>query len=319
LNRPRVLCLRLAVLVLAAVTVGCGGPQNDRVVVRIGRNDVLEADVARQMSVIAPDHAIPDAPLYKRCTAALAVQTLRSIAARLEQECRRQYEELKQRALEFLISSDWLIAEAGARGLEFSGATLGAEARAAEAKLSRALTGNEAKISQAQVTRYYRQHAAHFESRERRDIDIVEPFSSKAAARRAMRQADHKGNIAKVALRESYSRPNIADIVPAKRTIMRAIFAAPPHALVGPIPLLRFWCFFEVTRVVPGAVKPLAQVRGAIEQQLAAEQQRGTLARFIRAWRQKWIERTSCSPGYVVQKCRQYRGLKAPEDPVAFN
>jgi len=100
---------------------------------------------------------------------------------------------------------------------------------------------------------------------------------------------------------------------------MRAIFAARPHVVVGPLPLFGHYAVFEVTRIVPSRRQPLAQARSSIERQLAGEQQRQTLARFISAWRARWIAKTDCQPQDVMQKCRQYHGPLAPEGQLDFS
>lgn len=316
----RRLSLCLTVLALLAGATDCAGGGGGRVAVRVAQSDLTAADVAQRMSIIAPEHIVPDPPRYKSCVAHLQAQMPQSIASALEEECRQQYQALKQRALGLLISWHWLIGEAIERGLQLRDAQLATKAQAAEAKIRQALKDSEAKITQAQIEAYYKQNAGRFGRRERRYIDIVERLPSKAAARRALSDIMRRGNMAQVAIHESFDEMSIAQVEPRRKAILRAIFAARPHMLVGPLPLLnREWCFFEVTRVIPAVVKPLAQVQATIEQRLAGERRWRTLANFISAWRRKWIARTDCSAGYEVQKCREYRGPKTPEDPLAFN
>jgi hypothetical protein len=66
-------------------------------------------------------------------------------------------------------------------------------------------------------------------------------------------------------------------------------------------------------------VKSLTQVSASIEKKLADERRKQALTVFIAAWRKKWIAQTNCDTGYVTQKCRQYTGLKTPEEPLALN
>lgn len=51
--------------------------------------------------------------------------------------------------------------------------------------------------------------------------------------------------------------------------------------------------------------------------------QQEIMARFIKGWRAKWRAKTNCKPGYVVQKCRQFKpSASVPaeqEDPYALN
>jgi hypothetical protein len=181
----------------------------------------------------------------------------------------------------------------------------------AELRLDRFL----AAVGRAQLPAF----TAFAEHQEQRSFDIVEQLNSKAAARGVMRKIMLGTNLSKIAIHESLERANIADTAPGTRAIRRAIFAAKPGVLVGPMLLNNLYAVFAVTRIVPRVVQPLTRVQGSIEMRLAEVQQRRTLAKFIKTWRSRWTARTDCHPGYVVQKCRQYTGPKAPEDPLALN
>jgi foldase protein PrsA len=312
--------IALAALALVAFGLGaCGGASRERVALSVGRATVGSRVVGQWMSAIAPGHFVPDAPRYVKCVARLKAQAPESPSYALEEECRQRYEELRQRALGLAISAEWLIGEATERGLRPSGADLAAKAHSAESKLRGLLLGREARIGPAQVAAYYEQNAVQFGRPEKRDIDIVERIPTKRAAQAVLHATKRRGDLHQVAIHEEFEQEDLANVAPAKRAILRAIFAATPHTVVGPLPLNKKWCFFEVTSVLPRAVKPLAQVEGSIERRLAAERQRATLADFISAWRKKWIARTTCRPGYVVQKCREYRGPLTPEEPSAFD
>jgi hypothetical protein len=313
---------RIAAVALALVAFGlsaCGGASHERVVLRVRRATVGTDVVGHLMTILAPEHFVPDPPRFGKCVARLKAQAPESPSYAVEEECRLRYEELRQRALGLAISSEWLIGEAAERGLRPSGADLAAKARSAESKLKGLLQGREAKLAPAQVAAYYEQNPAQFGRPEKRYIDIVERIPTKGAAQAVLLATKRRGDLHQVAIHEEFEEEGLANVVPAKRAILRAIFAATPHTIVGPLPLNKKWCFFEVTSVIPRAVKPLAQVKASIEQRLAAERQRAALAGFIAAWRKKWIARTTCSPGYVVQKCSEYRGPLTPEDPSAFD
>lgn len=286
---------------------------------RVGGAKITQANLTMQMTALAPDHVVPDPPRFKKCTARLAAQTPEPIAGALVEECRQQYGELRQRALRLLISAQWLIGEAVRRKFGAPDGTPAERAQTAESMIREALKRSEPQPTQAQVAGYYKQNMARYERREKRNIDIVERLPTKAAATSALNKVVSRHDMAKVAIHESFENTPVAETVPWKRAILKAIFTVKPHTLIGPLPLNEKWCFFEVTRVVPRVVKPLVEVQGAIQQQLAGEQQRRTLALFISAWRRRWIARTDCSPGYVVQKCRQYKGPKSREDTNAFS
>ena len=293
---------------------------------RVGGESVTRSDLAVQMAMIAPEHAVPDPPHYKKCVARLQAGALESIPGLLERECRAQYSELQQHALASLITDRWLAGAAHELDVALPGGSLSAQGGAAEARLRRALQRREGPTTQAQLAASYAQNIRLYERPERRYIEIAEHIPSEPLARRILGEAIAQHGIAHlrggqnfIMLPENFAKERTADVVPWKRAILKAIFSAKPHTLFGPLPLNEQWCFFEVTRVTPRAVKPLAQVRAAVQQRLLAERRRHTLTAFIAAWRRKWTARTDCRPGYVVQKCRQYKGPKVAEAPDSFS
>jgi foldase protein PrsA len=330
--------------VVAAALLGlaaCGGSAHDGVIVRVGKSAITEGELSRWIATMAPEHVAPDPPRYAACIAHQESVSLQSVKAELKEECQRQYQTLRRQALNFLISSQWLIGEAASSGLKVSDsevrtrlqeegtrlpyhatgadAELEVEAELAAGKLRQALVRSEPKIPQAQIAQYYRQNIRRYEQPERRDIDIVERLHSEAAARGVMQKIVRGASLSKMAIYESIERPrNFAEIPPEKRVMRRAIFAAKPGVLIGPTPLNFLYAVFEVTRIQPRVVQPLAGVQGSIEVKLAEAQQRRTLAKFIDEWRARWRTRTDCHRGYVVQKCKQYGGPKAPENPSTF-
>jgi hypothetical protein len=186
------------------------------------------------------------------------------------------------------------------------------------------VTAQTPKVMPVQAQAYYSHNIARYERRERRYIDIVERIPTRRAAQASLNDFKRRGGMPSVvphgwALHEVFDREDFAGVVPPKRAILEAIFAAAPRTVVGPLRLNGQWCFFEVTRVTPRAVKPFEAVRPSIERRLAAEDERARLTAFIAAWRRKWTARTHCSSGYVVQKCSEYRGARTPEGPTSFS
>jgi hypothetical protein len=308
-----------------AVAVGlaaCGGGEPESVVVaRVGGHPITKAALARQMSAIAPQHLVPDPPRYTKCVARQEALSPQSIRALLKEECQRQYHELLERALGYMISSYWLIGEAADEGLtsrDHGVQALTVRAQLAAVRIRQRLTANGPTVTDAQILEYYTRHMARFEHRERRYLDIVERFASAAAARNAMRMIARGQSLARFApYHEEFDRPSISDVVPKKRAVMRAIFAASPHVLVGPV-ALNGYSVFEVTRITPRVLQPLAQVKGSIEQRLGGEQLRRVIVAFVARWRSKWIARTDCLPEYVIQKCKSYDGVRTTEDPTTL-
>jgi foldase protein PrsA len=352
--RDRRVAALLAVASASAGLIACGAGAGtgDAVVARVGHSTITEATLSHWTSVLAPEHAVPDPPHYSKCIRREENLTLQPVRAQLAQECARQYRALRQRALAYLISSHWLIGEAADKGLvpsarqvqaatrrrlasadeppgEGAGgpsasnsadAAFQARVELASASIRNALFSVEPQITQAVVARQYTREAARFRIPERRDFEIFEHIPSMAAARRTRAQimAGHR-DVSVVHLHEWLLRPTSFNVGRTKGPITVAIFAASPHVLSEPIPLNGQYALFELTKIRPARVRPLAQVEQSIRDRLTHERQQRTLARFIRQWRRRWSAKTDCAHGYVVQKCRQYAGRRQPENPLALS
>jgi hypothetical protein len=300
------------------------------------------------MSVMAPQHLVPDPPRYARCVAHRKARIQASRPA-LKQECERAYRTLSAQVLDFLITSDWLTSEATDEGMgvtdreirqrlderkksfpngehEFSEALAAVsqtvadvefEARAdlARQKIYQTLRHAAGYLAEPDVARYYREHIRSFHVPERRYFYILEFLKSKTVALRIMKEIARGKSLADMSLHESLVRtsPKVQGV---KLPLYEAIFAARQGVLVGPVRIKHSYFIVEVTRIQPAALRSLAEVRGSIERKLSSERWRRTLAKFVKAWRKKWIAETDCRRGYVVQKCRQYNGPRQPEDPL---
>jgi len=328
-----------AFAVLPALLAGCGG--RGPVAVRVGERTISAEAVAHWMSVLAPEHLVPDPPTYTKCVAREKPLSPRSAWPALGQECRRQYRAIEQQALDLLISSTWLTGTLAQEGLRLSSSEVetrmreshGAAAEAgdaaderlvaaaelAEAKIRQGLARGEHGVGNAQIADYYRAHRSQFLVPEKRYFDI-ENLKTQASALRIKREVESGRSTSFVSgiLHEMIEQPSSTRYGSDEDAVRRAILDAKPNVLMGPLPVYGEHSLFEVTRTIPARYRPLAQVRGAIERQLLAEQRRLTLTRFIAAWRKHWTAQTECHPGYVVQKCRQYAGPTVREEQTAF-
>lgn len=316
----------------------CGAGARDPVVVRVGTTAITKRSLTHWMSVLSPEHLVPDPPSYTACIAYEKTLVSQGTGV-LREECSRQYQTLEARALDYLISSQWLISEAGNLGLRASDPEVerlrekhpynsvtaggssadirfGITAELASAAIRHKLI--ERKPASAQLVAYYRAHMRQFLVPERRYFDI-DNLQSDAAARKVKREVEFGKSFSKLALHESVEQPTSTKYSHEEDEARRAIFTAKPGVLTGPILVYGDHSLFVVRRIVAATHRRFAQVRRSIEKQLAGERERKALARFIRAWRRRWIARTDCLPGYVVLKCRQYKGARATEDPFTLS
>lgn len=332
----------LAAVALLTAAGGCGGVPAGTVV-RVGDGAITKADLAHWMAALAPERMVPDPPAYRSCISHGKATDPQAGEAGLKLECRMQYTTLHNRALTLLISMRWLAAEARALGVHVSSAEVAqtmagpsrptsldggspapaderlvAEAAAIAAKLEQ---GAEAfaHVSSAQVAAYYKEHLTSYTHPETRDIYIAEHIPQKSLAVALRREvASGAKKLADIGLHESVVERHPVETVPGKQALARAIFTAKPHKITPLLLFDRQYAFLEVVRVTPGFVQTLAEVQRGIETQLAGERAKAAVGRLAAHIRRTWASRTDCSPGYVVQKCRQYDGPRQEEDPLTI-
>jgi hypothetical protein len=332
-RRGRRRAMACAVALLPALGLaGCGEAARGPVVVRVGGSSISKRTLDHWSAAIAHGAAVASPSSSPS-------------------------ESAREQALNFLISSRWLLGEAALRGAKLSERQLGrmleervesnpggrgefqkmlgtsgqtlADARF-ELKVRWAATMLErrtqvlasalarARVSAAETAAYYRAHLERYRHRERRDYDLIERIKSAAAAREIAKRLGSGRRFAEAAVKESPSRPSRFDAPNGKGDVFRAVFAAKVGVIVGPIKLDHRYSLFVLRHIAPARVQPLSEVRGAIEARLYAVHRREALAGLLEAFTQRWSARTYCLRGYVVQKCRQYTGTKLAEgDPFA--
>jgi foldase protein PrsA len=315
------------VLAVVIASTGCGsGPVQDGIAAQVDHTTISDAMVDHWMSVIAGGR-------------------------RVSSEANRQ--SLRQHALDFLISSEWLIDEADDRGLRISDADIArrleeqrrtafpggeaefkefmhatgqrradlvfeAEAELASAKIQQMLARKERQITRTQIARYYREENWRFVIPELREVEITN-MKSAAAVDELRRELKLGKRFASIAQLSAFEQARAPDISSTEATLEKAIFSARPGVLTGPMRKRVDYFLFEVTRVRPTMQLTLDQARGKIRQQLAARQHQRTITEFSTAFKKKWRAKTNCSAGFVVQKCRQYMGRTVPASENSFS
>jgi len=326
-----VIAMIVASLIVAAGLVACGGARGV-IVARVGDAQITSRELAQWMARLAPGHFVPDPPDYASCISHEQAHGEQSIGNAIREECKAQYAALRDKALRFAISSRWLIFEArshrrarstwrttarpgGQLGLGTISASprrLMTERALAARQVEQEIRDEEAPITRQQVSRYYARHISRFERRERRYLDITEDLRSRAAAFKVLKELMSRQGRRVAAFRESYDLPRDNEpVVPGKRPVLKAIFAAKPGVYVGPFRLNGAYAIFRIVRIVPRRVQPLRRVETRIERELAKAEHKRTLAHFLKAWTARWRTVTSCRAAYVVPECRSYTGQQA--------
>lgn len=183
-------------------------------------------------------------------------------------------------------------------------------------------------ITAARVRNYYERHKSLYFTPEKRDLGIA-ATRTKAEALALRRKVAAGESFARVVKGSSWAQPvssnngvvlGLESGFYHEQSLNHAIFTAKPGVLTGPINTVIGYYVFDVKRIHPADQKPLSAVAPSLNAMLPGVLAQEALVNYIKRWRAKWTPRTDCSPGYVVQKCRQFEAsAAAPEDPYTLN
>jgi hypothetical protein len=320
--RARRSILAVVLALVAAGTSGCGSDGSSTVVLRVGAVAIDRDTVDHWARAIALGSAVTGAVGRSSSTP-------------------------RQKALDFLISVNWAISAATEHGLGVSKAAVarGLSERIAafphgrrefeeeisatgqtladvrfEVKAALAVAAlhkfvwSMAPVTHAQVADYYRHHLRRFRIPDKRLVDLIEGIHGYAHALALGRRLGSGRRFARRATRELVERESHReDVYGWKGPMVHAIFTTPPGRLGGPVIFHTGLVLLVVRKLVPGSLKPLREVEAEITERLSELHKRKALASFSVAYRREWVAKTSCEPGFVVQKCSGYRGKLAPE------
>lgn len=239
-----------AVFFAAAGLAACGGIPGNAVVQVNSGNAITKSAFDHWLSVASAStasaggkSAVPEPPNYTACIAHLQATTPKPAkgaspptTAQLKSQCEQQYKALQQEVLGFLISAEWVIAEAAHLGVNLSDQEVKKEfekiksqqfPKAAEfekflatsgqtvsdlllrvklnllsSKIQQKITKAKANITQAEVEKYYNENKAKLGTPERRNIEII-LTKNEAAAKKAKQEVESGKSFASVAKRVS--------------------------------------------------------------------------------------------------------------------
>jgi foldase protein PrsA len=360
---PALGAVLFALLGLAA----CGGiPGN--AVVQVGGTPVTKDAFKHWMGVAATATAataggaaakpvLPEPPSYQACITHLQATTpapakgqTAPTTAQLKSQCEQQYKQLQQQVLGFLISSDWVLGEAGSLGVKVPDAEVHKQfakikssqfPRAAEyekflatsgqttsdlllrvklnllsSKIQEKVAKRKHTVSKAEIEKYYNENKQRFGTPEKRNVELI-LAKTEAEANKAKHEVESGTSFASVAKKVSIdptSKANggLLSVVKGQqeKALDEALFSAKQNVLGGPLKTAFGYYVYRVKSSSPGSQQPLSQAEAAIKSQLTATQSQTALSSFVTAFRNKWKAKTECLSGYVVKDCKQFKEPK---------
>jgi len=313
-------------LALAASLTSCGARGHDEVVVRVGDAPISKATLDHWTSLMRPALALshssaqPDGGRGSRDQAlAFLIAAKWLIGEGAEQELRLSDREVERR-IEAGEKSGFPGGEAELRAfMKATGHTradlaLRVKAELASAELRQKTLQGVPRVTRVDVARYYRSHRGRYAFPEAREVRITNRKSAREAVI-VMRQIKSGKRFRALLQPERWQLPGKVDARHPREPLPQSIRAARLDVPTGPVRQGPDYFVFEVKRIVPAGYSTLAQVEETVRRRLEDERKQRALAMFVSALEARWVARTSCRPGYVVQKCGQYTGPRAPEDP----
>jgi hypothetical protein len=305
---------------------GCAGLGSHSDAVEVGKQPISEDAVAHWTSVIARGALLtgesnPEEPARQQALA-LLIKSRWLIGEALRSGLRLSKQRLAQlvQELERAVSSGFGGVQATLKESGETLADIGAEATArwAASVLAQRLAQVVDKRAREEITptviaRFYHTHIADYHLHERRYYDLQEGIATRAQAVALAKRLGAGKRFGVGAQKEKFFRPTNFRNLPGQAVAFRAVFKAKVGVLVGPVRLQRGWCLFVIRRIVPPRVQPLSEVSRSIKEKLVAAPRRRIRAQLVEEYRRRWIARTDCHPGYVIEKCKQYRGRRRPE------
>jgi parvulin-like peptidyl-prolyl isomerase len=93
-----------------------------------------------------------------------------------------------------------------------------------------------------------------------------------------------------------------------------AVFAAGQGEVEGPVKGASTYTIFEVEKITPEKVQSLEEAKSQISTQLGEQAKQQSLAAFVRNFHGTWKARTFCAPGFVIERCANYKGTGRPAE-----
>lgn len=171
----------------------------------------------------------------------------------------------------------------------------------------------------SEISDYYEaEKATQFTEKESRDVRLIinKDKAKVEAAKKELEKDNSPANWKKVAPKyssdpTSKAKGGLQEGITEeflKGELKEAIFGSATGELKGPVKFETNWLLIEVVKLNPAKSKSLAEVKAQIEETLKGEKQQAYLGEFATDFQTKWVSRTYCADGYVIEKCANFKG-----------
>jgi foldase protein PrsA len=191
-------------------------------------------------------------------------------------------------------------------------------------KLTQKVTQDKTQISSSDVSDYYDKNKKRFAQPERRNLNVVltKTKARAAAAERALRGGQSWKAVAKRYSIDEASKTQggkLPDVTRGQqeKTFDRAIFSARKGKVEGPVKTQFGWYVFEVTKITPASQQSLDQARDTIRNLLRSQRQQKSLDEWIKDFRKRYKDKTTCADDYKVAECKNGPSERTSTGPAS--
>jgi len=190
-------------------------------------------------------------------------------------------------------------------------------------KIQQAIVKKHKNVTDAEVTKYYNENKSRFGVPEKRAVYII-LTKTEDAAKSAKKEVESGKSFASVAKKVSIDPTSkttgglLPEVIKGQeeKSLDAAIFAAKEGVLSGPVKTNFGYYIFQVKSIKTGSQQSLDQVKKTVKAQLASANESKALSKFVKNFKKKWIAKTDCRAGFVINDCKQYKAPKTSSTPT---
>jgi parvulin-like peptidyl-prolyl isomerase len=190
-------------------------------------------------------------------------------------------------------------------------------------KIETKIKGEVPPLSEEELKAYYdKEKATQFTKKPTRDVRVVVNENKKEveAAQKALEADNSEASWKKVT--KKYSPTTAAqgglqkEIAEEFLTepLKKDIFKSATGELIGPVKQEKNYLLLEVVKLHPEKVQTFAEVKTTIEGTLKGEKEQTYFSEWVAGFQSKWIARSYCASGYVIEQCANYKGTGHPAE-----
>jgi foldase protein PrsA len=191
-------------------------------------------------------------------------------------------------------------------------------------KLTQKVTEEQSKVSNADVQSYYDKNKKRFAQPERRDLLVVltktqaKAKQAKAALQKhqSWKSVSKKFSIDQASKAQGGKLPDVTK-GQQERAFDQAIFAAKKGRLQGPVKTQFGWYVFEVSKITPASQQSIDQSRETIKNLLRSQRQQKALDKWIKDFRQRYKDKTTCADDFKTAECSNGPSDKTNTGPAS--